>query len=626
MPVASSQPRTARVAAVTTGRAATDPPSKADTLSVALLRDGDVTGDELVEALSHQLQRRRRVTDILMSRDAMPVDALYLALARHWETQVIDPHRHPPDATLIDRLGAGFCLHHALLPWRNCGGATVIATAQPEDYPRHQERLSQLFGPVVMTLTTPQAIHDAVLRQRGPELTQIAESRVPSDESCRGLVGRKLYPPLLLLGMLCSLIASVSPAALLWVLTGWTVFTLLMCSLLKVAAGFATFLNRPPAPPQTAIAHLPTVSVIVALYRESDIAPRLVRRLGKLDYPRELLDIVLAVEADDTLTRTALAGADLPPWMRIVVVPDGQIKTKPRALNFAIDHCRGSIIGVYDAEDAPDPNQINRIVERFYQRGPEVACLQGILDFYNPTTNWLSRCFSIEYATWFRIILPGLERLGLPIPLGGTTVFFRRDALERVGGWDAHNVTEDADLGMRLYRYGYRTELIDTVTGEEANCRALPWVKQRSRWLKGYMMTWCTHMRDPALLWRQLGPWQFLGFQVLFLCTLSQFLLAPVLWSFWLPFVGLPHPVLNALPPAAALGLLGLLLLTELANLTLHLVALRLAGHRFSRWWVLIMHLYFPLGALASYKAAWELVRNPFYWDKTTHGHFDPLE
>lgn len=626
MPVASSQPRTARVAAVTTGRAATDPPSKADTLSVALLRDGDVTGDELVEALSHQLQRRRRVTDILMSRDAMPVDALYLALARHWETQVIDPHRHPPDATLIDRLGAGFCLHHALLPWRNCGGATVIATAQPEDYPRHQERLSQLFGPVVMTLTTPQAIHDAVLRQRGPELTQIAESRVPGDESCRGLVGRKLYPPLLLLGMLCSLIASVSPAALLWVLTGWTVFTLLMCSLLKVAAGFATFLNRPPDPPQTAIAHLPTVSVIVALYRESDIAPRLVRRLGKLDYPRELLDIVLAVEADDALTRTALAGADLPPWMRIVVVPDGQIKTKPRALNFAIDHCRGSIIGVYDAEDAPDPNQINRIVERFYQRGPEVACLQGILDFYNPTTNWLSRCFSIEYATWFRIILPGLERLGLPIPLGGTTVFFRRDALERVGGWDAHNVTEDADLGMRLYRYGYRTELIDTVTGEEANCRALPWVKQRSRWLKGYMMTWCTHMRDPALLWRQLGPWQFLGFQVLFLCTLSQFLLAPVLWSFWLPFVGLPHPVLNALPPAAALGLLGLLLLTELANLTLHLVALRLAGHRFSRWWVLIMHLYFPLGALASYKAAWELVRNPFYWDKTTHGHFDPLE
>lgn len=626
MPVASSQPRTARVAAVTTGRAATDPPSKADTLSVALLRDGDVTGDELVEALSHQLQRRRRVTDILMSRDAMPVDALYLALARHWETQVIDPHRHPPDATLIDRLGAGFCLHHALLPWRNCGGATVIATAQPEDYPRHQERLSQLFGPVVMTLTTPQAIHDAVLRQRGPELTQIAESRVPSDESCRGLVGRKLYPPLLLLGMLCSLIASVSPAALLWVLTGWTVFTLLMCSLLKVAAGFATFLNRPPDPPQTAIAHLPTVSVIVALYRESDIAPRLVRRLGKLDYPRELLDIVLAVEADDALTRTALAGADLPPWMRIVVVPDGQIKTKPRALNFAIDHCRGSIIGVYDAEDAPDPNQINRIVERFYQRGPEVACLQGILDFYNPTTNWLSRCFSIEYATWFRIILPGLERLGLPIPLGGTTVFFRRDALERVGGWDAHNVTEDADLGIRLYRYGYRTELIDTVTGEEANCRALPWVKQRSRWLKGYMMTWCTHMRDPALLWRQLGPWQFLGFQVLFLCTLSQFLLAPVLWSFWLPFIGLPHPVLNALPPAAALGLLGLLLLTELANLTLHLVALRLAGHRFSRWWVLIMHLYFPLGALASYKAAWELVRNPFYWDKTTHGHFDPLE
>jgi cellulose synthase/poly-beta-1,6-N-acetylglucosamine synthase-like glycosyltransferase len=218
-------------------------------------------------------------------------------------------------------------------------------------------------------------------------------------------------------------------------------------------------------------------------------------------------------------------------------------------------------VGVYDAEDAPDPDQITRIVTRFAERGPEVACLQGVLDFYNPTTNWLSRCFTVEYATWFRVILPGLERLGLPIPLGGTTLFFRRAALEDLGGWDAHNVTEDADLGMRLYRHGYRTELIDTVTGEEANCRALPWVKQRSRWLKGYMMTWATHMRDPKLLWRQLGAWKFAGFQVLFLCTLSQFLLLPVLWSFWITVFGIEHPIAAALPGWAAVGLFALFIL-----------------------------------------------------------------
>ena len=601
-------------------------PGKADTLGVALLRDGLIAGDAMVQALAQQAQRRGRVTDILLSRAALPTDQVYAALAAHWETSVIDPDQTPPDPRLIDRLGAGACLRTSMLPWRNVGGATVIATAEPEDFAKHRDHLTRMFGPVAMAITPLEAVQDCVLALRGKDLAELAENRVPEAESCRMLGGTQLMRPVAAVAGAAILLSVYWPMAMLWLLTGWTFVTLVMSTLLKVAAGFAAGLRPLPEGPPPLIARLPMVSVIVALYRESDIAPRLVRRLGRLEYPRELLDIVLVVEAEDHMTRRALAGADLPPWMRIVVVPDGQIKTKPRALNFAVDHCRGSIIGVYDAEDAPEPDQITRVVRRFFQRGPEVACLQGVLDFYNPTTNWLSRCFTLEYATWFRIILPGLQRLGLPIPLGGTTLFFRRAALEELGGWDAHNVTEDADLGMRLHRHGYRTELIQTVTGEEANCRTVPWIKQRSRWLKGYMMTWATHMRDPVLLWRQLGTWKFAGFQVLFLCTLSQFLLVPVLWSFWLPWLGLPHPIADALPPAVTIAMVAVLLLTEGVNLTLHLTALRLSGHRFSRWWVLIMHFYFPLGALASYKAAWECVRKPFYWDKTAHGHFDPLD
>lgn len=598
---------------------------KADTLGVALLRDGLVHGDALVAALAQQARLRGRVTDIVLSRAALPPDQMYAALAAHWDTSVIDPARHPPDLHLIDHLGAGACLRKSMLPWRNVGGATVIATAEPEDFDMHSDHLTALFGPVAMAITSRAAVQETVLALRGDQLARAAETRVDAAESCRTLAGARLLVPLLAALGLAVTLSWLWPLAMLWLLTGWTFLTLLALTLLKAGAGLAAGLRAPPAPPPL-IARLPTVSVIVALSGESDIAPRLVRRLGKLDYPRERLDIVLVTEADDHRTRDALAAAELPPWMRIVVVPEGRIRTKPRALNFALDHCRGSIIGVYDAEDAPEPDQIRRIVARFYQRGPEVACLQGMLDFYNPTTNWLSRCFTLEYAAWFRIILPGLQRLGLPIPLGGTTLFFRRAALESLGGWDAHNVTEDADLGMRLYRHGYCTELIDTVTAEEANCLPLAWVRQRSRWLKGYMMTWATHMRAPRLLWRQLGAWKFAGFQVLFLCTLSQFVLIPVLWSFWLPWLGLPHPIADALPPAVTLGLIGLLLLTEGVNLTLHLTALHLSGHRFSRWWVLMMHLYFPLGALASYKAAWELLRHPFYWDKTAHGHFDPRD
>ncbi|MEF3046153.1 glycosyltransferase family 2 protein [Pseudotabrizicola sp. L79] len=602
------------------------PPASSDTLPVALLRDGLISGDQMVQALSLQTRRNGRIVDILLARNLVPRGLLYQALARQWETDLVDPRQINPDVRLLDKLGATACLRQQILPLYQRGGVTVIATAWPEDFFKQRPYLTALFGPVAMTIATPDGIEAAVLRLRGHHLAQLAEKRVLSAESCRDLAGRQLTAPLLAIAVVLLAMALIAPTALLWGLTVWAVVTLILAAALKIAAAVASLQPEAPRPPPPVMARLPVVSVMVALYRESDIAPRLISRLGRLDYPQELLDIVLVVEAEDQMTRSALAMTDLPSWMRVVVVPDGKVKTKPRALNFALDHCRGTIVGVYDAEDAPEPDQIRKVVDRFCSLGPEVACLQGVLDFYNPTTNWLSRCFTIEYATWFRLILPGLQRLGLPIPLGGTTLFFRRSVLEDLGGWDAHNVTEDADLGIRLYRHGYRTELIDTSTGEEANCRALPWVKQRSRWLKGYMMTWATHMRDPRLLWRQLGPWRFAGFQVLFLCTLSQFLLMPVLWSFWLAVLAVPHPVADGLPSIALQGLGGLFLFTEIANITLGCIGLRRTKHRLSLLWVPTLQLYFPLGALASYKALWEVVRNPFYWDKTMHGKFDPVE
>jgi glycosyltransferase XagB len=194
----------------------------------------------------------------------------------------------------------------------------------------------------------------------------------------------------------------------------------------------------------------------------------------------------------------------------------------------------------------------------------------------------------------------------------------------KLGGWDAHNVTEDADLGIRLARHGYRTELIDTVTGEEANCRPLPWIKQRSRWIKGYMMTWAVHMRDPRLLWRQLGPRAFLGFQVMFLGTIAQFLLAPLLWSFLLVPSALTHlagRVACRRPRLGDDGRPSFLSETRILHPSGRSGIRRTA--RLSAWWVPTLKAYFPLASLAAYKALLELATRPFYWDKTTHGLFD---
>jgi glycosyltransferase XagB len=596
----------------------------ADRPGVTLLRDGMVQPDNLIRALAlRQRQPGSKLHDILVARNLISPKVLTGWQAREWRLPTVDPLAEPGDPRLIDRLGAMECLRLGVLPWRNAGGATVVVVTDPDCFLQNQPQLTQIFGQVIPAIASFDVIEAAILAQRGPQLDHAAQQRTPDSASCRNW--RSNAMPFWVASAMIALITAClfAPLALATALTLSAVVTLIFATTLKTASLIAALRITRTNGIAPHVARLPIVSVMVPLYREAQIAARLVERLGRIDYPRDLLDVLLVVEEDDQITRTALAKATLPSVMRVVVVPQGQLKTKPRALNHALGRCRGSIIGIYDAEDAPAPDQISRVVQRFHERDAKVVCLQGVLDFYNPHSNWLSRCFTMEYAAWFRLLLPGMARLGLAVPLGGTTLFFRRSALEEVGAWDAHNVTEDADLGMRLARHGYRTELIDSVTMEEANCRALPWVRQRSRWLKGYMMTYAVQMRDPKLLLRQLGWWKFAGLQVFFLTTLSQFLLTPVLLSFWVIPFGLPHPVMTQLSPLLATLMFAAFLWSEAVLLVSTLVAMRRTKHRMNPLWALALHVYFPLGALAAYKALWELVTQPFYWDKTTHGICD---
>lgn len=607
-------------------------------LGQILLEQGALAPGDLLRALALQARQEARLGDILLSHGMVTDAQLMTGLAKQYRARPITSDEPPPDPRVVDRIGAANCLRMQCLPWRSIGGATLVATSRPDMFELLRPELEQQLGPVVMGLISEANLHRALMHTRSSALKLLAETSVAEAESCRNWASRRPAPSVLILATVALGPLVLAPTAFFAILLAVAVVALVGGTVLKLAATMASLraghsrdLYSIPGQPRSKIPRLPCVSVMVPLYNEPDIAPRLIQRLGALTYPKELLDVLLVVEEDDTMTREALAGAGLPRWMRVVEVPDSRLKTKPRALNFAMSFARGSIIGIYDAEDAPDPDQIHRVARRFHERGAELACVQGILDYYNPDTNWLARCFTIEYAAWFRLILPGIERLGLAVPLGGTTLFFRREILEELGGWDAHNVTEDADLGIRLARHGYRTELLATVTREEANCRALPWIRQRSRWLKGYAITYAVHMRDPRLLLRQLGLRKFLGFQVMFLGTLIQFTLAPILWSFWLMLFGLWHPVSELLPHSALLMLAGAFVFGEIATITINYTALSAREHRSLRPWVPTLHFYFPLASLAAYKGLWELVAHPFYWDKTAHGVFDtqaadPLE
>ncbi|MGK7653548.1 glycosyltransferase [Roseovarius sp. B08] len=577
--------------------------------------------------LARQVQRHcdADVGRILLAEGLVTRGDLLDAHARRFRSRRVEAEEIAALPPLAVESAPHIFLRYAFFPVTDHDGKPAIVSGDPETLAFARAHLPEELGRARILLAPREVVQAHVAERFAACLTAAAQARVPLIESCRTWAqgyGRRLA--LVMVALMALVVLTVAlPRLVMALLVGWAAFTLIVSAMFKLAAFAARLVEGPVAP---ALAEpveqmpLPRVSVLVPLFRETEVAHALVARLTQLTYPKCLLDVVLVLEEEDDLTRATLAQIDLPSWIRVVVVPDGHPRTKPRAMNYALDFCEGDIIGIFDAEDAPEPDQITRVARQFQQAAPEVACLQGILDYYNPRQNWLARCFTIEYAAWFRTILPGMARLGFAIPLGGTTLYFRRDALEALGGWDAHNVTEDADLGFRLARHGFRTEMVATVTEEEANCQPWAWVKQRSRWLKGYMTTYLVHMRQPRLLYRQLGAWKFWGFQAHFVTALSQVMLAPFLWSFWLVFFGMPHP-LDPVLPRVVLGAFGALFLAiEVLNLTIYAASVTGPKHRHLMLWVPTMHLYWPLGAIAVYKALYELVLNPFFWDKTKHG------
>lgn len=604
-------------------------PVGARSLATHLRRRGLVSSVAMLSAQGAQRQQDATLPELLLADGALDADTLLIAQAEWLGIPLYDPSRHRADAQTITRIGPHACLKHAILPVCDQDGWPWLAVARPEKVARIRATLPAPWADAPLALGSETDLQGCVAELARPTLTAAAAARVPIAESCRSWEhrGQRRLVLTLLALILCAVMMLAFPMQSFTALVLWASFTLLVAAMHKSAAVLA-FVTRPrqiePPMPQPD-GPLPRVSVLVPLYRERHVATVLVDRLSRLTYPKALLDVVLVLEETDTLTREVLDRSTLPRWMRVLVVPDGQPRTKPRAMNYALDFCRGDIIGIWDAEDAPAPDQIDRVVARFASAPQDVVCLQGVLDYYNPRQTWLARCFTIEYATWFRVMLPGMARLGFAIPLGGTTLFFRRAPLEHLGGWDAHNVTEDADLGFRLARHGYRTEMIATTTGEEANCHLWPWVKQRSRWLKGYMVTWMVQMRAPRLLLRQVGWWKFIGLQTHFITALSQFMLAPLLWSFWLIPLGIAHPLEQVMSRDVLLGMGKLFLAVEVLTMAAAAYAVRKPGHRHLLPWVPALHMYFPLGCIAAYKALWELVATPFYWDKTEHGLSLPL-
>jgi glycosyltransferase XagB len=307
----------------------------------------------------------------------------------------------------------------------------------------------------------------------------------------------------------------------------------------------------------------------------------------------------------------------------LIIVPNRAPQTKPKALNYALQFALGDLAVIYDAEDRPEPDQLRKAATAFRNASPEVVCLQARLDYFNAKENWLSRQFTIEYATLFRGLLPLLDRFGLPLPLGGTSNHFRIEVLRTLGGWDPYNVTEDADLGMRLHRAGFRAKMLDSTTYEEACCQLPAWLKQRTRWLKGWMQTFGVHMRRPRATLRETGLWGFIAFQAYFAGIIVSSLAHPIFYAFF-AFDAASGVLFE---PAATPGGELLLLIALInfgggytVNFALGLASLRGCRHRNLWAYTLFIPVYWLCVSAAAYRAVWQLFRAPFYWEKTEHG------
>lgn len=393
--------------------------------------------------------------------------------------------------------------------------------------------------------------------------------------------------------------------------------------MLRAAAAFARKRRRRSALVDEGADALPVYTVMVALYREANVAQQLVATLKRLDWPAALLDIKLVCEADDVDTIAALKAQDLGPQFEIVEVPPCRPRTKPKALTYALSGARGTYVAIYDAEDRPHPQQLREAHATFCRSAARIACLQAPLVIANGRDSWISAIFALEYSALFRSLLPMLARYRMPMPLGGTSNHFRADILRAVGGWDPFNVTEDADLGMRLYRLGYRSAMIQRQTIEDAPDAAGVWMRQRTRWFKGWLQTWLVMMRDPAGLVREMGLPGFAIFQLLIGGMLISSLAHPLILAFLCRSI-----VAMTAAPASHIPLMSrVLFFIDFANILGSYAAFLVLGtaamieyeKRRIGWRWAMVPLYWLMVSAAAWRALFELRSNPFHWHKTPH-------
>jgi glycosyltransferase XagB len=560
-----------------------------------------------------------RPHEVMIANGWLAAEDYCRALARHCGA----PYRATLAAfevTAPDRASPRQCLARGLLKERERARSFVFAPERlgPDAIREMLARLS----PYQLSLASPHAVRRAISSHFAASFGRHAIEGLAARHPQMSAQARpaKWQRRALLFGAMAMLLGlGVDPVKTIWAVTLSLAILFVAVIAFRLVAAYGLWRGAPRgetgSAPRLPDHELPIYSVLVPVYREAHMLPQL--------DPAAKLDIKIILEADDEATIAAANALRLPGNFEIVVVPVLQPRTKPKALNFALPLARGEYLVIYDAEDRPEPGQLRRALHAFAAGPPNLAAVQARLNIYNAKQSWLTRQFTIEYCALFDGLLPALDRLLLPIPLGGTSNHFRASALRWLMAWDPFNVTEDADLGIRLARNFYRCKVVDSTTYEEAPVKLMSWLRQRTRWLKGYVQTWLVHMRSPAALWRELGPQGFFAFQIMVGGTILSALIHP--WFYVLASVELAAGEFLSRPKSLFGWPFWLIAWFDLsagylASMGLGFLAVRRRGYRALLWQVPLMPVYWLLISAAAYRALWQFMTARFEWEKTEHG------
>jgi cellulose synthase/poly-beta-1,6-N-acetylglucosamine synthase-like glycosyltransferase len=596
-----------------------------------LLGSGLITPEQLDLARSAKARTGAHIDEVLVSLGMLDAGQVRELESTAWGYPASELATETTDPAVLRLLPYDRYLRQSWIPLRRePDGRILVATARVPDESRTAGITEALGETPHFVVTSSWDIRKLVLREFAPEIADNAANELYRQNP--ELSARVTFSRGQAIGLIATL-AVIVGLAIIW--PYWVIGALLTVIGLFFLAGTlfklivslrgARFdvIERISAGEIAALTdeELPSYSVLVPVFREANIVGQLVGNLGRLDYPVDKLEVLVLIEEEDDLTRSALAAVEPPAHFHVVTIPKGQPQTKPRACNVGLFVATGELLVIYDAEDAPDADQLKKAVIAFRRGGMRTMVVQAALNYFNATENALTRMFTLEYSYWFDYMLPGLEAADLPIPLGGTSNHFRTSALLELGGWDPYNVTEDADLGIRASALGGRVGVIDSTTMEEANNSIPNFIRQRSRWIKGYLQTVLVHARHPVRLIREIGLGRFLAFALLIGGTPATFLAIIPLYLATIVAIFVPPEIIaQAFPPWVLwLGLVNLVIGSSVITYVSMMGPYK-RGDFHLILWALLNPVYWILHSIASYKAVWQLLTKPHYWEKTEHG------